>query len=201
MLQERLATALKEWAVTQRSLLEGHQIVLLRKGGLIEETGDFDLQRAAVFALSRPTNTRPSEQGTCSRASGSTRDETQDSPGSPTGKGHFTGQRRLSLRLLRRQFQQLCDGPPVAAGADCPQFRVEVSVGQFGVGDAIGEVQVDVAALNSKSVWGGAGGVKPGQFLREGRSARNMTCRVSADKPWAKKGLLWNASGKLLRAS
>ncbi len=44
MLQDTLTTALKEWAVVQRSLLEGHQIVLLRKGGLIEDTGDFDLK-------------------------------------------------------------------------------------------------------------------------------------------------------------
>lgn len=44
MLTNELTTALKEWAVTQRSLLEGHQIVLLRKGGLIEDTGDFDLK-------------------------------------------------------------------------------------------------------------------------------------------------------------
>ena len=50
MLQETLTTALKEWAVTQRSLLEGHQILLLRKGGLIEETGDFDL-KAGQFLL------------------------------------------------------------------------------------------------------------------------------------------------------
>jgi hypothetical protein len=45
-----LTLALKEWAVVQRSLLEGHQIILLRKGGLIEETGDFDL-RARQFLL------------------------------------------------------------------------------------------------------------------------------------------------------
>ncbi len=44
MLQPELTTALKEWAVVQRSLLEGHQIILLRKGGLIEDTGDFDLK-------------------------------------------------------------------------------------------------------------------------------------------------------------
>lgn len=50
MLQDTLTTALKEWAVVQRSLLEGHQIVLLRKGGLIEETGDFDL-KARQFLL------------------------------------------------------------------------------------------------------------------------------------------------------
>ncbi|BDI34475.1 hypothetical protein CCAX7_65260 [Capsulimonas corticalis] len=44
MLPETLTTALKEWAVVQRSLLEGHQLMLLRKGGIIEETGDFDLK-------------------------------------------------------------------------------------------------------------------------------------------------------------
>jgi len=41
---EDIKTALKEWAVVQRSLLEGHQIILIRKGGLIEETGEFALQ-------------------------------------------------------------------------------------------------------------------------------------------------------------
>ena len=44
MLQPELTTALKEWAVVQRSLLEGHQIILLCKGGLVEDTGDFDLK-------------------------------------------------------------------------------------------------------------------------------------------------------------
>ena len=50
MLTDHLTVALKEWAVVQRSLLEGHQIILLRKGGLIEESGDFDL-RAGQFLL------------------------------------------------------------------------------------------------------------------------------------------------------
>ena len=50
MLSKELTVALKEWAVVQRSLLEGHQIILLRKGGLIEETGDFDLH-AKQFLL------------------------------------------------------------------------------------------------------------------------------------------------------
>lgn len=44
MLPDQLTLALKEWAVVQRSLLEGHQLLLLRKGGLIEDTGDFDLR-------------------------------------------------------------------------------------------------------------------------------------------------------------
>jgi hypothetical protein len=35
--------ALKEWAVVCRALLEGRQSVLLRKGGIVEETRDFQL--------------------------------------------------------------------------------------------------------------------------------------------------------------
>ena len=50
MLPETLTTSLKEWAVVQRSLLEGHQIILLRKGGIVEDTGDFDL-KAPSFLL------------------------------------------------------------------------------------------------------------------------------------------------------
>ncbi len=50
MLPKQLTTALKEWAVVQRALLEGHQLLLLRKGGIVEETGDFDL-RAETFLL------------------------------------------------------------------------------------------------------------------------------------------------------
>lgn len=50
MLPDVLQTALKEWAVVQRALLEGHQIFLLRKGGIAEATGDFDL-RARDFLL------------------------------------------------------------------------------------------------------------------------------------------------------
>lgn len=44
MLPNELTLALKEWAVVQRALLEGHQLLLLRKGGLVEDTGDFDLK-------------------------------------------------------------------------------------------------------------------------------------------------------------
>ncbi|MDR3710803.1 MAG: DUF1802 family protein [Capsulimonadaceae bacterium] len=50
MLPETLQIALKEWALVQRALLEGRQIVLLRKGGLIEDTGEFDL-KARSFLL------------------------------------------------------------------------------------------------------------------------------------------------------
>ena len=50
MLPDTLTIALKEWAVVQRALLEGHQLLLVRKGGLVEETGDFDL-RDETFLL------------------------------------------------------------------------------------------------------------------------------------------------------
>lgn len=36
--------------MVQRALLEGHQLLLLRKGGLIEDTGEFDL-KAPAFLL------------------------------------------------------------------------------------------------------------------------------------------------------
>jgi hypothetical protein len=35
--------ALKEWELAIRALAEGTQIVLLRKGGIVEETGEFDV--------------------------------------------------------------------------------------------------------------------------------------------------------------
>src|SRR5690349_7174315 len=38
-------TALKEWAVVVRALVDGRQSVLLRKGGIIEETREFKLVR------------------------------------------------------------------------------------------------------------------------------------------------------------
>ena len=60
MLPEQLSIALKEWAVVQRSLLEAHQIVMVRKGGIIEESGDFDL-RARHFLL-QPTYIHETER-------------------------------------------------------------------------------------------------------------------------------------------
>lgn len=35
--------ALKEWSLALRALADGDQIVLLRKGGIVEETGAFDI--------------------------------------------------------------------------------------------------------------------------------------------------------------
>jgi len=41
MLPDRCQIALKEWAVTVRSLAQGQQVLLLRKGGIHEEGKDF----------------------------------------------------------------------------------------------------------------------------------------------------------------
>ncbi|MGO4547016.1 DUF1802 family protein [Paenibacillus sp. 2TAB23] len=40
---EVLNIALKEWAVSVKALVEGTQIIVMRKGGIIEETRDFQL--------------------------------------------------------------------------------------------------------------------------------------------------------------
>ena len=60
MLADNLHIALKEWAVVQRALLEGYQLLMLRKGGIIEETGDFDL-RAEQFLI-QPTYAHETER-------------------------------------------------------------------------------------------------------------------------------------------
>ncbi|RKN85644.1 DUF1802 family protein [Paenibacillus ginsengarvi] len=41
--------ALKEWAVAIRALAEGRQIVLLRKGGIVEETKEFRLESPSFW--------------------------------------------------------------------------------------------------------------------------------------------------------
>lgn len=41
--QQRQMIALKEWAVSVKALREGEQILVLRKGGIVEETRDFQL--------------------------------------------------------------------------------------------------------------------------------------------------------------
>ncbi|GGG26222.1 DUF1802 family protein [Paenibacillus abyssi] len=43
--------ALKEWAVAIEALLEGKQIMLLRKGGIVEETRDFELLSPAFYLM------------------------------------------------------------------------------------------------------------------------------------------------------
>ncbi len=43
--------ALKEWAVTGEALARGRQIVLLRKGGLLDEDGSFSLEHGQFWLL------------------------------------------------------------------------------------------------------------------------------------------------------
>jgi hypothetical protein len=44
-----LRTALKEWAVAIRALREGRQVLLLRKGGIYEEGGEFEVAAREVL--------------------------------------------------------------------------------------------------------------------------------------------------------
>lgn len=41
--------ALKEWAVAVKALLEGKQILIMRKGGIVEETRDFQLESQSFY--------------------------------------------------------------------------------------------------------------------------------------------------------
>ncbi|HEX8464312.1 MAG TPA: DUF1802 family protein, partial [Abditibacterium sp.] len=43
--------ALKEWAITCEALAQGRQLVLLRKGGLLDEDGSFSLEHGQFFLL------------------------------------------------------------------------------------------------------------------------------------------------------
>ncbi|WP_028609899.1 DUF1802 family protein [Paenibacillus harenae] len=43
--------ALKEWAVSVKALKEGEQIIVLRKGGIIEETRDFQLISPSFYLM------------------------------------------------------------------------------------------------------------------------------------------------------
>ncbi|MES2464849.1 MAG: DUF1802 family protein [Armatimonadota bacterium] len=59
-LPPRLSAALKEWAVAIRALREGRQILLLRKGGIREEGGEFEVQTRDVLLF--PTYEHQMEQ-------------------------------------------------------------------------------------------------------------------------------------------
>jgi hypothetical protein len=48
-LPQRLSTALKEWHIVCRALASGTQILLLRKGGIHEVEGVFQLEQSAFF--------------------------------------------------------------------------------------------------------------------------------------------------------
>jgi hypothetical protein len=59
-LPEAISIALKEWAVAVRALREGRQVFLLRKGGIREEGGEFEV--AARDVLLFPTYLHEEEQ-------------------------------------------------------------------------------------------------------------------------------------------
>jgi len=46
-----LQVALKEWAVVCRALAEGRQILLLRKGGIYESAGEFEIEHRKFLLL------------------------------------------------------------------------------------------------------------------------------------------------------
>jgi hypothetical protein len=48
-MSENIPIALKEWAVAVDALETGEQIMIMRKGGIIEETRDFQLESNAFF--------------------------------------------------------------------------------------------------------------------------------------------------------
>ncbi len=50
------ALALKEWASALKAMEDGQQVVLLRKGGIIEETKDFRVQGNSFFSYIRLTS-------------------------------------------------------------------------------------------------------------------------------------------------
>lgn len=59
-LPAQLDTALKEWAVATRALREGRQILLLRKGGILDAGGEFEVQARDVLLF--PTYLHEDEQ-------------------------------------------------------------------------------------------------------------------------------------------
>ncbi|HTG69623.1 MAG TPA: DUF1802 family protein [Candidatus Udaeobacter sp.] len=48
---EQQLIALKEWAVSVKALAEGKQIIVMRKGGIIEETRDFQLISPTFYLM------------------------------------------------------------------------------------------------------------------------------------------------------
>ncbi|OMF31820.1 hypothetical protein BK133_15245 [Paenibacillus sp. FSL H8-0548] len=50
-LNNRQPVALKEWAVSVKALLDGDQIIVMRKGGIIEETRDFQLISPSFYFM------------------------------------------------------------------------------------------------------------------------------------------------------
>jgi hypothetical protein len=60
-MDEPIDRALKEWAVICRALVTGRQSILIRKGGIAEPTGDFQLEAKCFWLF--PTYVHQQEQG------------------------------------------------------------------------------------------------------------------------------------------
>lgn len=104
-LPDRLSVALKEWAVAVRALREGRQILLLRKGGIREEAGEFEVQARDVLLM--PTYEHQEEQaGTLQPCYGSwLREEERRRPQGEQIR--FTVWARITDILVVRDFDAL----------------------------------------------------------------------------------------------
>ncbi len=74
-----LAIALKEWAAICRALTAGRQILLLRKGGIDETTGEFRVEQPRFWLY--PTHVHQQEQGVVAEAAAWTGAATTDADG------------------------------------------------------------------------------------------------------------------------
>ena len=100
-----LAVALKEWAVAIRALREGRQILLLRKGGIREEGGEFNVPTRDVLLF--PTYEHQMEQaGMLQPCYGSwLREEQRRKPSSEDVR--FDAWARITDILVVRNFKAL----------------------------------------------------------------------------------------------
>ncbi|WP_123041358.1 DUF1802 family protein [Cohnella candidum] len=75
--------ALREWAVAVRALEEGRQVIVLRKGGIAEETKDFSLQSHSFYLFPSFEHQKPHlVKPEAADALRSTQEEAASNPGS-----------------------------------------------------------------------------------------------------------------------
>lgn len=83
-----LRIALKEWAVVCRALAEGRQAILLRKGGIAEERGDFTVEHTRFWLF--PTYVHQQREGILPEAlSLLEQAEAEQPPADVVRLGHF----------------------------------------------------------------------------------------------------------------
>lgn len=104
-LPQSLSVALKEWAVAIRALREGRQILLLRKGGIREDGGEFEVQTRDVLLF--PTYEHQMEQaGMLQPCYGSwLREEQRRKPSDETIR--FDAWARITDIMVVRNFEAL----------------------------------------------------------------------------------------------